>query len=81
MNYPLKRVLIEMSEDGDIIMSDPLHKFCTSWFTIQVANSGMELFVTSWNNHPLPGMVYPLLIHVHKTIRHHYILQLQAVKL
>ena len=57
VNYPLKCVLIEMSEDDDIIMSDPLHKFCTSWFTIQVVNSGIELFVTSWNNHPLPGMV------------------------
>lgn len=56
VNYPIKRLLIEMSEVGDISMDDVVHKYCTSWFTIQITNAGMKLLVASWNNHPLPSM-------------------------
>ena len=56
VNYPLKRILIEMSEDGDIQLNNTLHMFAVSWFTMQVANCGMKLFVNARNQHPLLGM-------------------------
>ena len=55
VNYPLKRILINMSESGEIDIDNSLHKFCTSWFVMQVANFGMQQFVAAWNSHPLPG--------------------------
>ena len=47
-----------MCSDGLLQMDDPLHKFCTSWFTRQVGQSGMNLFVQAWNEHPLPGSLF-----------------------
>ena len=54
-NYPVKRVLIEMVNTGDIDLTNNLHKYCISWFTIKVLNTGINLFIQSWNNHPIPG--------------------------
>ena len=39
-------------------MDDPTTQFCTSWFVIQVANVGVALFISSWNQHPIPGMIF-----------------------
>lgn len=36
-------------------------KFCGSWFAIKVAGVGIELFVASWNEHPIPGITYKYL--------------------
>ena len=33
-----------------------LDKFCESWFAINTAAAGIDLFVASWNEHPIPGM-------------------------
>lgn len=55
INYPIKAVLVELTEAGDINIDDPLHLFCVSWVTIKVAFVGVTLFVKSWNNHPIPG--------------------------
>ena len=33
VNYPVKKVLIEMENAGDINMGDDLHKYCVSWFS------------------------------------------------
>ena len=55
VNYPVKRVLLDMVENGDINMDDSMHKFCVSWFTIQVANVGVVLLIRAWNNHTIPG--------------------------
>ena len=56
VNYPIKQVLIEMDNRSDINMGDSLCKFCVSWFSIQVAMVGVNLFVQSWNSHPIPGI-------------------------
>ncbi len=32
-------------ESGDIDMDNCVHKFCVSWFTMQVANAGMQLYI------------------------------------
>ena len=58
VNYPLKRLLIYMEEHQAINMTDPVSKFCVSFVTIKVASKGMETFVHSWNNHPVPSKLY-----------------------
>ena len=60
VNYPVKTVLLlllEMLEQGDINLDDSLHKFCTSWVSIKVVSVGIDLFIKSWNNHPIPGVL------------------------
>ena len=43
VNYPVKEVLVEMMEQGDIYLEDLLHNFCMSWFTIKLLCFGVEL--------------------------------------
>ena len=50
-----KLVLVEMMEN-DEISTDPISCYCTSFVVIQVANVGISLFISSWNNHPIPGV-------------------------
>ncbi len=57
VNYPIKRVLIDMLEKGEFSLDDPLHCHCVSWFSINVANVGLSLFISSWNDHPIPGAI------------------------
>ena len=38
VNYPLKAALVEMTNAGEISMDDSTTQFCTSWFTIKVAD-------------------------------------------
>lgn len=55
VNYPIKAVLVEMVERGQLNMDDNLHLFCASWLSTRVSFVGIELFVKSWNHHPIPG--------------------------
>ena len=55
VNYPVKAALLHMFERGDINLEDSAHKFCVSWFSIKVVSVGIDLFINSWNNHPIPG--------------------------
>ena len=54
VNYPIKRILIDMMESGNFSLDDDWDKFCVSWFAIKVAAVGIELFIASWNEHPIP---------------------------
>ena len=54
-NYPIKRALVEMENDGAIDMDNEVTKFCVSWVTRQVVEVGMGYAVNSWNSHPIPG--------------------------
>ena len=56
VNYPIKEVLIDMLENGAFSLDNELEKFCISWFAIKVAAIDIELFVQSWNEHPIPGI-------------------------
>ena len=56
VNYPIKEVLIDMLEKGDFSLDAEWHKFCVSWFAIQVASIGIEMFVAAWNDHSIPGI-------------------------
>lgn len=55
VNYPVKRVLVQMEEDEVIDMTDGITKFSVSWVTIRVVASPINQFVRSWNAHRIPG--------------------------
>ena len=54
-NYPLKRALVQMENEGAIDMEDEVTKYCVSWVTRQVVEVGLRYAVNSWNCHPIPG--------------------------
>ena len=54
-NYPIKRALVNMENDGVIDLEDEVTKFCVSWVTRQVVEVGIQYTVDSWNSHPIPG--------------------------
>lgn len=55
INYPIKACLVDMEEKGQVDTDDDVHKFCISWFTLQVVKIGSSLFIASWNNHHIPS--------------------------
>ena len=55
MNYPIKRALVEMENNGIIDVEDDVTKFCVSWVTRQAVEVGLGYAVNSWNSHPIPG--------------------------
>lgn len=63
VNYPLKTVLVKMMDQGELVMDAPIDQYCTSWFSIQVANVGISLFMSSWNQHPIPNkLIFAILL-------------------
>lgn len=65
VNYPLKRLLINMVENNEIRLDNDLHKFSVSWVALGIVNIGLKLFVESWNNHPLPSMFLLVIMHLY----------------
>jgi hypothetical protein len=55
VNYPIKRILIDLEEKGVLDMANEHVQFCVSWFTCEVAKVGMKRFVDSWNYHKIKG--------------------------
>ena len=55
VNYPIKRVLVGLEENGILDMTNEHVQFCVSWFTCEVAKVGMKRFVDSWNFHKIKG--------------------------
>ena len=55
VNYPIKESFIRMMENGDISMNDQMCRFSVSWYTLRVANIGIGLLISSWNEHPIPS--------------------------
>ena len=62
VNYPIKRILVEMEEKGVLDMNNERIQFCVSWFTCEVAKVGMRRFVASWNSHKIKGTYIPYLL-------------------
>lgn len=56
INYPVKRVLIEMEGNDEINMADDIVKYCVSWTTIKVMGPAIQKFVAAWNAHRIPGI-------------------------
>ena len=55
INYPIKRVLVEMENREEVNMADEVSKFCVSWVTISVMASAVYTFIEAWNSHCIPG--------------------------
>ena len=55
VNYPIKRILIGMEEHQNIVMTDPVTKFCVSFIACNVAYCALSTFVEAWNHHSIPG--------------------------
>lgn len=55
VNYPIKRVLVDMENSEEIDMENESIKFCVSWVTIRVMEDPIKCFIQSWNNHRIPG--------------------------
>ena len=57
VNYPIKRRVIEMEENGIIDMNSPTTRFCVSFICVNVATVGVKAFVRAWNCHPIAGII------------------------
>ena len=55
VNYPVKRILVEMENSEEINMGDETTKFCVSWVTIKVIEVALRTFIQAWNSHRIPG--------------------------
>ena len=55
VNYPIKRALNQIVEEGDWDMSNAILKYCISWVTIFTANAATEHLIDSWDFHRIPG--------------------------
>ena len=55
VNYPIKRILVDLEEKGILDMNNECIQFCVSHFTCQVAKVGMQRFVDAWNFHRIKG--------------------------
>ena len=55
INYPIKRLLVQMENREDVNMADEVCKFCVSWVTINVMASAVQSFIEAWNSHSIPG--------------------------
>uniref|UniRef100_A0A1X7V173 Integrase core domain-containing protein n=1 Tax=Amphimedon queenslandica TaxID=400682 RepID=A0A1X7V173_AMPQE len=59
VNYPVKRKLISLVDDGYLDMGDETTKFCVSFITCRVVHAGIERFVDAWNEHSIPRLGVP----------------------
>lgn len=55
VNYPIKRVLVQMEERDIIDLSDVTTQFCVSHILIHTSAVGMNRFIMSWNAHCISG--------------------------
>jgi hypothetical protein len=57
VNYPIKRILVEMENNEVIDMNCEVQKFCVSFVSCYVSDYGMKILVSSWNAHTIPGNI------------------------
>ena len=55
VNYPVKRALINIIEENDYSMSDPVLRCCVSWVTNYICQEAIQHLIKSWNHHIIPG--------------------------
>lgn len=76
VNYPIKRILVDLEERGIIDVTNEHVMFCVSWFTCEVAKVGMERFVASWNSHKIKGTQF---IYTPKSILSQYLTEFNYI--
>ena len=57
VNYPLKRILIGMEDEGLINTNHLTTKFCVSFVMVNVDGFGLKLFVEAWNSYHIAGKI------------------------
>ena len=62
MNYPIKQALVEMDNAIQIDMDNDAFKFCVSAVAMRVAGYGLQLVISSGNDHPIAGKLKILLL-------------------
>jgi len=61
INYPVKRILVQMEGSDELDMTNSITKFCVSWVTINVIEMAISDFVDAWNAHRIPFLLLFLL--------------------
>ena len=54
INDPVKQVLVEMENNGEIDMNCEVTKFCVSFVSIMVVSEPTSQFISAWNMHRVP---------------------------
>ncbi|XP_057290186.1 uncharacterized protein LOC130612862 [Hydractinia symbiolongicarpus] len=62
VNYPVKKILVEMDNSNTINMEDEVQKFCVSSIVCLVTGFGVNRVVSAWNEHSIPGRGVPSVI-------------------
>ena len=55
MNYPIKQALVEMVNAMQIDMDNNAFKFHASAVAMKVGGYGLQLVISSWNEHSIAG--------------------------
>ena len=56
INYPVKRVLVQMEGNDELDMTNSTTKLCVSWVTIHVIKSSVHSFIASlWSTDHFPA--------------------------
>ena len=55
VNYSIKAALVDLDNRKLFDMENMVHRYCVSWVTCKVAESGLQTCIASWNEHPIPG--------------------------
>ena len=54
---PVKRAINDLESRGQLDLTDPVSRFCTSYVLVNVCNVGLQSFIETWNNHSISGAV------------------------
>ena len=55
VNYPLKSSLVWMQQNQLIDLDCPTTKYCVSLLTGILCQIGIQMHISAWNNHRIPG--------------------------
>jgi len=55
VNYPIKKILVELDNNQRIDMECDIQKFCVSAVACRVAQLGLNRVIEAWNLHPISG--------------------------
>ena len=53
-----------MVDEDELDMEDPLVKFCTSTFVLQLSDIGIPRVVKAWNAHEITGIFFPKFVNI-----------------
>ena len=67
VSYPIKRVLIQMTESNLIDLSNDASKYSVQLIASNVAKVGLQRFISSWNAHSVPNHEIPNVLQHQRT--------------